>query len=156
MTIESFNTLKNFKATERNYKGEVLEKVEDMALIKPELMHRVDDYVTYIKKSYNLKNPKAIIHCITSGEHVNQSYHYKGMAVDLHITNISLHNAVMSALLFNFGGVGFYPYSAHLFIHLDIRPFLAFRKFWYRSGGGIYFSASFVPATVFDKLCQTV
>ena len=155
MTYEGFNKLKNFKADEMNYKHQIISKTEDIELVKPELMFRVDSFVTYIKKHYNIKKPEAIIHCITSGKHVNQSYHYKGMAIDLHITHMSLYDIVMAALLFNFGGVGFYPFSAHFFIHLDVREIIDYKKFWFRNEDGIYISATHNPSTVFGRLCGT-
>jgi len=50
---------------------------------------------------------------------VKSSYHLLGMAVDIHVPDISLKNLLKTAEEIGFPGIGFYP--EHNFLHLDVR-----------------------------------
>lgn len=69
------------------------------------------------------------------GGHATNSYHYKGMAVDLHfkgdITKIEQLDAITSIPEVN--GIGYYPEWAHPGWHVDIRN--TDRLFWVQRHG---------------------
>lgn len=58
-----------------------------------------------------------VIHCGTQGEHAPHSYHYSGLAVDLHIKNMSILDQFLLADKMLFGGIGVYQWG----LHVDIR-----------------------------------
>jgi len=55
-----------------------------------------------------------------SGGIARQSYHIKGMAIDLRISGTSLSKLHKTALGMRRGGVGYYPSSE--FVHVDVGP----------------------------------
>ncbi len=63
------------------------------------------------------------IHCGTQGRHVKGSFHYKGLAVDLHIGNGNIHvfdQFLMIERLNLFSGIGIYPDWNNPGLHLDV------------------------------------
>jgi len=54
------------------------------------------------------------------------SYHIKGMAVDINVPNVSLRKLRDIALGLKKGGVGYYP--SHNFIHVDVGPVRSWRR----------------------------
>jgi len=64
-----------------------------------------------------------IIHCGYSTDgHSTNSYHYRGLAVDLHIQNIHYIEQLVLAMQYKkFNGIGVYPYWNSPGLHLDIR-----------------------------------
>lgn len=76
-----------------------------------------------------------IIHCgyATEGHSLN-SFHYKGMAADLHIEGYSLLDQYLLAEQAGpFGGIGVYPDWSRPGLHLDVRP--GPHKRWGRTDG---------------------
>ncbi len=53
------------------------------------------------------------------------SYHIKGMAMDIRFTGVPLHRLYKTALSLNSGGVGYYPRSN--FVHIDTGPVRTWR-----------------------------
>lgn len=93
----------------------------DVDLMAPELIYKLDAMREYI-------NTPVIISCGTQGQHSENSYHYKGEAVDVVVPSHkkSLFDLYLSAERFNWGGIGLYPhwtYRGHQCggLHLDIR-----------------------------------
>ncbi len=54
------------------------------------------------------------------------SYHIKGMAVDINVPNVSLRKLRDIALGMQRGGVGYYP--RHNFVHVDVGPVRSWRR----------------------------
>ena len=54
------------------------------------------------------------------------SYHIKGMAVDINVPNVSLRRLRDIAIGLQRGGVGYYP--RHGFVHVDVGPVRTWRR----------------------------
>lgn len=82
---------------------------------------RMDQYLLYTLEDLRGYINKPIhIHC---GFEVRQGgWHPKGLAVDLHIGEMSLWSQFLSALRFPFRGIGVYPIWNSPGLHLDMRP----------------------------------
>jgi len=82
-----------------------------------------------------------VIHCgYAEGGHTNGSYHYKGMAADLHIGRISLVDQfLIASSIPEFMGIGTYPFWNNPGLHLDVRP-TAQRATWGQNASGMYVS----------------
>jgi len=85
---------------------------------------------------------RVIIHCAyeTSG-HSPNSYHYKGMAVDLHFEGLNLLDQFIIASRWDFGGIGVYPFWKNPGLHVDIRPIpekYTKEARWWRDAAGKY------------------
>ena len=69
-----------------------------------------------------------VLHCIGNGKHVENSYHYQGIALDGHFTHyITPNQVVQAALNCGFTGIGYYSWGWHF----DLRPTHAL---WKREG----------------------
>ena len=82
-----------------------------------------------------------VIHCgYEAGGHSENSYHYKGMAVDCHAKDLPLADFYFAATRFGFHGIGVYPWWNNPGLHLDIRPSHPFtgRAFWGSTAAGEY------------------
>ncbi len=79
-----------------------------------------------------------IIHCgYEIGGHSRGSYHYFGMATDLHLVGLTLLEQYLLAERVGFGGIGCYPFWNNPGLHLDIRP-EQFHARWWRDEQGNY------------------
>lgn len=103
------------------------EKWGDPDRMKYALISELDRYREYLKKSM-------IIHCGIQGNHVPDSTHYNGLAVDLHVTGIPVFEAFIAALRFGFTGIGIYPQWNNPGLHLDMRD-AEHRAIWTRIDG---------------------
>jgi hypothetical protein len=75
-----------------------------------------------LEKFRSMLNKPITINYGTQGSHVSGSYHYKGMAVDLHVKGMELFDVFMIAIRIpEFGGIGLYPEWNNPGLHLDIR-----------------------------------
>lgn len=72
---------------------------------------------------YRSKETNAMLHKKNKGVSKN-SLHMKGKAIDLTLAHVPLKDLSNAARALKVGGVGYYPKSN--FIHIDIRPKLAF------------------------------
>ena len=107
MTPEMWTKLKYFKPTE-NW--------GNPAMMDSNLIYILEFMRIYVNKPIQ-------IHCGYSLDgHSPQSFHYKGLAVDLHIVELNLLDQYLVAELFDFRGIGVYPYWNTPGLHLDIRP----------------------------------
>lgn len=82
-----------------------------------------------------------IIHCgYETDGHSENSYHYKGMAVDCHAKGIDLYDFYFAATRFQFNGIGIYPWWNSPGLHLDVRPtkYLGAKSFWGSTGPNTY------------------
>ena len=123
MTQKDWNTIRYFKMNE-NW--------GDPFQMEKELMVKLEKLRGYIKKPI-------VIHCGYSVDgHSSQSYHYKGMAVDMHIVGLSLLDQYLVAELFDFWGIGVYPFWNNQGLHLDIRTDKITR--WVRNDKNVYTS----------------
>jgi hypothetical protein len=139
MLVEDFDKLHNFKSNEKVLSGEKLSVSENISKVKDIVMILVDDWVSFVKKYYRNRISTCTIHCITSGKHESGSAHYSGMAVDCHITGLSLFEMVVTATMFPFKGIGFYPFQNTPFVHVDLKDRGNGRKtLWYRNKEGLY------------------
>jgi len=78
-----------------------------------------------------------IVHCAYETEgHTAGSYHYLGMAADIHIVGLHVVDQfLLASRLPDFGGIGAYPYWAAPGIHVDIgQP----GRRWARDANGTY------------------
>ena len=117
MDTRDIKQLKNFSPNERDIFGR--EIFGDAFIISIELMWMVDDMVTYAKGVY--RNAICIVHDINNGEHSENSLHYNGKAIDLHMEGMTLGEQSRIAMRYFFGGMGLYPDWKHPGLHLDIR-----------------------------------
>ena len=117
MDIGDIVQLKNFSQYEKDIYGR--EIFGDAFIISTDLMWMVDDMVTYAKGVY--RNAICIVHDINNGEHSENSLHYNGKAIDLHMEGMTLGQSVRIAMRYFFGGIGVYPDWKHGGLHLDIR-----------------------------------
>ena len=145
MLVKEFNALRNFSWQERNHKGERLCDVEDIQLIKLELMLCTDAMVTSVKEVFRDRRPACIVHYITNGKHTKTSAHPWGGAIDYEIRGLSLYEQVIMASLFPYTGIGFYPYTTPCFVHADIKTpteetlrVVMRRRMWYRDADKVY------------------
>jgi uncharacterized protein YcbK (DUF882 family) len=67
------------------------------------------------------RSPKTNMHLASLSDGVaKQSYHTKGMAIDIRMNGTSLSKIHKTALAMKRGGVGYYPDSE--FVHMDVGP----------------------------------
>ena len=84
-----------------------------------------------------------ILHYGVEGEHSKNSFHYTGMAVDLHFERYK--QLIKTTELFEFlvkewiGGIGVYPHWNAPGFHLDIGPV---GRMWYQNEKGKYLAIS--------------
>ena len=99
------------------------EWVKDPAKVNPKLKNIIDE----LRGSLGVP---AIIHVAWSDSgHSANSYHYKGLAVDIHFKNSELGVQLAHILSFpEINGIGFYPWWNNPGWHLDLRQK---RTYWY-------------------------
>lgn len=154
MTKDDFRALKNFDLTEVARDGMPI--TYELEKIRVLMMVNNDLFVSFVKDEFSLSarpNVYCRIHSIMSGAHDKKGEHPKGNAVDEDFVGLTLREAFMSALMFPWMGIGFYPRDAgvddkktgktkwavsHPFLHLDFRTprWTNGRKsVWYREKG---------------------
>ena len=84
-------------------------------LVNPELVHLVDELRDFVGQ------PIVIHVAWEPSGHAQNSEHYIGLAVDLHITNTPLVDQWLAAERFPFRGIGLYPFWNNPGLHLDLR-----------------------------------
>lgn len=85
-----------------------------------DLQHRVhNDRPVEIISGYRSPKTNARLASYSDGVAKN-SYHTKGMAMDIRLSGTSLRRVQLTALLMRRGGVGYYPDSE--FVHVDVGP----------------------------------
>lgn len=109
--------------------------MKDPDRVQPELVYLVDAFRDYTGKP-------AIIHVAWEDDgHVEESAHYTGAAVDLHVEGLPLIDQWMAAERFPFQGIGLYPHWNSPGLHLDVRrvgtEHGAGRR-WWRDATGAY------------------
>jgi len=108
MTDALWERIKFFKKTE---------KWGDWTKLHAELVFLLDAFRLYVGKSVIIHN------AYSAAGHSDDSYHYLGMAVDLHVKGLSLVDQFIAASRFDgFNGIGLYPDWTNPGLHLDIRP----------------------------------
>lgn len=98
------------------------------------------DLVFALDNLRHIAGKPIIVHCgyETTG-HEENSYHYRGMAVDFHIVDTPiLQQLFLATLIPEFGGIGVYPYWNHRGLHCDIRPRDYSTKMWMRKKDKTY------------------
>ena len=94
------------------------------------------DTIYDVKKLTNSKKPINILSAYRTRKTNNylrrnmrgvakDSFHIKGMAIDINIQNVSLRNIKNAAMTLRKGGIGYYPRSN--FVHLDVGKFRTWR-----------------------------
>jgi hypothetical protein len=160
MLHAAFDQLDNFSLNERNYKGELLREVETIEKIDPYLMQLNDTFVTRCKRLFPARSPYALVHCITSGTHTEDSAHPVGKAIDEEVIGLSFIEAMIQALSVKLGehqftGIGIYPFVRRPFIHLDVKSWnrdLSTVTLWYRDVEGEYITSTERYEEVIDQL----
>jgi hypothetical protein len=117
MTEHDISQLKNFSIPEKDIFGRPI--FGDSYIISADLMYMVDDMVTFCKQEY--PGSYCIVHDINRGDHTENSLHYQGKAIYLHMGKMTLGQTARIAMRYFFGGVGLYPEWAHPGVHLDVR-----------------------------------
>lgn len=95
----------------------------DPDLMDPDFLEKLDDFRHFL-------GHRIYVVCGTQGRHVDNSYHYQGLAADIipvRSPTSTLCDSYLAAERFCFGGVGIYPHwnfdSRQLGgLHLDDRP----------------------------------
>ncbi len=94
----------------------------NLNLFKFKVLKLLDQQTEFAKNIlYSDRKIYCIVHSGTQGIHSKDSQHYKGWAVDVHYTNMSLFEQVMLSLLFPWSAIGFYPTWNSQGVHLDLR-----------------------------------
>lgn len=114
MTDCDWTDFRYFKKTENWGNPNEIEK--DLVALLEEFRHKINEPI--------------LITSGTQGNHIDGSFHYKGMAVDIVFPlcpRIRLPEILLVALQFNWGGIGLYPHwvydnRAIGGMHVDIRP----------------------------------
>jgi uncharacterized protein YcbK (DUF882 family) len=119
------------------------EWVKNPDAVVPELVYLVDGLRDYVGR------PVVIHVAFDDAGHVEDSAHYMGAAVDLHVQGLSLMDQWLAAERFPFLGVGLYPFWEHPGLHLDVRRVGAEHgpgRRWWRDKQGQYqpFTADFI------------
>ena len=117
MTEQDISQLKNFSILEKDIKGRAI--FGDAFIISSDLMMTIDDMVTFAKQEY--PGAYCMVHDINRGEHSENSLHYQGKAIDLHMEGMTPGQTARIAMRYFFGGIGIYPDWKHPGLHLDIR-----------------------------------
>lgn len=158
MTIEQFKQSHNFSINETRWDGRKLVDTENIELIDPVMWATNDYFVSLCKWTFPQRKVYAKITHVTSGTHVPDSPHPKGVAIDEIIIGITLFEGVMLArgirLNHGFSGVGFYPYGV-LFMHVDFKDWnrdLKRTLLWYRDVDGQYIYDHREPEKVNEEL----
>jgi uncharacterized protein YcbK (DUF882 family) len=99
------------------------DEVKEMDLSMINLMHQLQQLMDY-KKPFDIisgyRSPRTNEKLRGMGRQVaKNSYHTRGMAIDISFSGLSLARAHKAALFLNKGGVGYYASSG--FIHMDVR-----------------------------------
>ena len=100
----------------------------DVKLIN--LLYEIKQHIGYdvefnVLSGYRTKRTNEMLRKRSEGVAKN-SYHIKGMAVDINVPNVSLRKLRDIALGLQKGGVGYYP--SHDFIHVDVGPVRSWRR----------------------------
>lgn len=112
--MTNWEIIKYFKPVEFGKNGKWMQE---------QLMRRLDNMREYIGK---------VIHCepehpgggyrLKPASAQDKSYHYQGLAVDIHIEGLSLAEMYLLAEKYNFTGIGVYPKWNNPGLHVDMRP----------------------------------
>jgi len=121
MTINQFESLDNFSPDEHDLSGRLIREANILEIVKYELMERLDWAVNTAKLYYGVKDGAFVIHCITTGKHKENSYHYSGDAIDGHFQGLTLLQTYITLSRAGFTAIGIYPEWEHPGVHLDIR-----------------------------------
>lgn len=128
--IDVWKELKYFSKTE---------EWGDPARMDPAFLILLDNFRATIPYRIVLTSP-----AFAGSGHAENSYHYKGRAVDCRLKTMngrvaSLQEHVLIALRSPFGGVGIYTWSPlGPFLHFDNRTMMEDRKIWVCEKKGIY------------------
>lgn len=100
----------------------------DIKLIN--LLYEIKQHIGYdvefnVLSGYRTKRTNEMLRRRSEGVAKN-SYHIKGMAVDINVPNVSLRKLRDIALGLQKGGVGYYP--THNFVHVDVGPVRSWRR----------------------------
>ena len=117
MTEHDISQLKNFSILEKDIFRRAI--FGDAFIISADLMMMADDMVTFAKQEY--PGAYCIVHDINRGEHSENSLHYQGKAIDLHMGGMTLGQTARIAMRYFFGGIGLYPGWNNPGLHLDVR-----------------------------------
>ena len=105
----------------RDYRtGDIHEMEPQLMDLLHSLSHKVETVRPFqIISGYRSPRTNAMLHERSGGVAVN-SFHMKGMAIDVRLDDIELPQLHRAALEMGRGGVGYYPESD--FVHVDIGP----------------------------------
>ena len=103
-------------------------EIKPLSLDVFNLLYQMQTLLGYRKpldviSGYRSPKTNARLRSLGSGGVAKNSYHTKGMAIDVHFRGLSLMRARQAACFLARGGVGYYP--SDRFIHLDVRGHLA-------------------------------
>lgn len=105
-TVETYKKLKYFSIDE-NW-GDPLQ-------MEQELLFKLDALRALVGRPI-------VIHCgYAKDGHTENSQHYLGRAVDVHIVGMDLLSQFLAAERFDFTGIGLYPFWSNPGLHLDVR-----------------------------------
>ena len=110
-----------------DYRAKEMTRI-DIKLIN--LLYEIKQHIGYdvqfnILSGYRTKRTNEMLR--RRGEGVaRNSYHIKGMAVDINVPNVSIRKLRDIALGLRKGGVGYYP--SHGFVHVDVGPVRSWRR----------------------------
>lgn len=104
------------------------------AMMARELIEALNEFREYVGRA-------VVVHCGTQGAHIQDSFHYRGEAVDLHVVGMNVADQFLAASRFSaFRGIGIYPHWNNPGLHLDVRTlgYNVPRARWARNAAGVY------------------
>lgn len=126
MTLEEWKQIRYFKPYKERTPWGVANAFGDPLKMNFRLILLLDRFRKHLGLPLN-------IHCGYAVDgHSNNSYHYKGMAIDLSCPKMDAWTLYIQATKFGFGGLGVYPKGVWHYegLHCDIRPGEP-STFWY-------------------------
>jgi len=91
----------------------------DWRKVYADLIFALDAFRKFVGKPVHING------AYSAAGHTDDSYHYKGMAVDIHVKDMHIIDQYIAATRFDeFNGIGVYPHWATPGLHLDIRPYI--------------------------------
>jgi len=90
----------------------------DWTKVSAALIYALDQFRKYVGKSVIVHN------AYSDSGHSENSNHYLGLAVDIHVKGMHVLDQFIAATRFDvFNGIGIYPHWNNAGLHLDLRPY---------------------------------
>ena len=130
MTLDEWDQIEHFKPYKETTPWGVANAFGDPLEMNFGLILLLDKFRAYLGKPLS-------IHCgFEIDGHSDNSYHYKGRAVDLSCPDMGAWELFIQATKFSFKGIGVYPLWVNQGIHCDLRSDAVY---WYADMDGYHY-----------------